>query len=179
MISMMLVGLAWSQEGTPSFKIPPPEEPMLNRDIGGFGLGLLLGLPTGLSAAWRPAEGRVYYDGALAWGFDGGMLHIHGDVLLILADLRTDEIEDVHFPVYLGLGPRIRLEDKSRNEYQQEVSRLGVRVPIGMSFVHDGVPLEAFLELAPGIGLFPAIDGTFDVAIGARYYFPSSRGLVP
>ena len=172
MLGIMLVGLVWAQEGTPSFKMPAPTEPTLNRDVGGFGLGILLGLPTGLSAAWRPAQGSVYYDGALAWSFDQGTLHVHGDVLLRLADLRTDEIEDVHFPVYLGLGPRIRLGDSPYTFSTQESVGIGIRVPIGMSFIHDGVPLEAFVELAPGIGLYPATIGTFDAAIGARYYFP-------
>lgn len=168
---MMLVGLAWSQEGTPSFALPPPADPTLNRDVGGFGLGVVLGLPTGFSAAWRPAQGRVYYDAALAWSFDQGTLLAHGDVLLRLADLRTDEIEDVHFPVYLGLGPRVRIGD-SPYTLTDEVVGLGVRVPVGMSFIHDGVPLEAFVELAPGIGLYPGTIGTFDAAIGARFYFP-------
>jgi hypothetical protein len=168
----MLVSFASAQEGTAPFRLPKGEEtPVFDRDVGGFGLGILLGLPTGISVAYRPDTGRVYADAALAWSFDRGTLHVHGDVLLRLADLRTDEIADVHFPVYLGLGPRMRFGN-SPYTLADEVVELGLRVPIGMSFIHDDIPLEAFVELAPGIGLFPATTGTFDAAIGARYYFP-------
>lgn len=142
----------------------------LDRDAKGFGIGLLLGLPTGLSGALRPEKGRAWYDAALAWNFDRSTLHLHVDALITLADLRTDDIPDVHFPVSIGVGPRLRLGD-SALEADDELYHFGVRVPVGMSFIHDGLPLEGFLELAPGIGLYPATIGTFDAAIGGRYYF--------
>ncbi|MDP2314060.1 MAG: hypothetical protein Q8P41_14250 [Pseudomonadota bacterium] len=171
MVGLMLVGLAWAQEGTPPSMTTPSPPPDLARDVGGLGLGILLGLPTGISVAYQPKTGRAYYDGALAWSFDRGTMHVHGDVLLRLADLRTDEIEDVHFPVYLGIGARTRLGDSPYTN-AEELVELGIRVPIGMSFIHDGIPFEAFVELAPGINLYPATTGLFDAAIGARYYFP-------
>ena len=172
MLVLLLVSVASAQEGTAPFRMPAGgEAPVFDRDVGGVGVGIVLGLPTGITVAYRPDTGRVYADAALAWSFDRGNLHVHGDVLLRLADLRTDEIADVHFPVYLGLGPRMRFGN-SPYTLADEVVELGVRVPIGMSFIHDDIPIEAFVELAPGIGLFPATVGTFDAAIGARYYFP-------
>jgi phage tail sheath protein FI len=79
----MLVSFASAQEGTAPFRLPKGEEtPVFDRDVGGFGLGILLGLPTGISVAYRPDTGRVYADAALAWSFDRGTLHVHGDVLL-------------------------------------------------------------------------------------------------
>ncbi len=171
---MLLAGLAWAQEGTaPSMTVPRDvsEDPALHRDAVGFGLGVILGLPTGISGAYHPTEGRVFYDAALAWSFDRGSLHVHGDVLLRLADLRTEEIQDVHFPLYLGIGPRTRFGD-SPYTYDEDYVEIGVRVPVGMSFVHEGLPFEAFVELAPGINLFPATTALFDAAIGGRFYFP-------
>jgi hypothetical protein len=141
-----------------------------DRNAEGFGLGIVLGLPTGVSLAYRPG-GRVWYDGALGWSFDHGTSTVQGDVLLTLADLRTDDIPDVDFPVYLGVGPRLRLGD-SPYVRGRDFAELGIRVPIGMAFIHDRVPLEAFVELAPGIDVYPTTQAIFDAAIGGRYYFP-------
>jgi hypothetical protein len=167
---------AGEQGGPPPVEVVDPSEHPhasgvnFDRDVKGFGLGIVLGLPTGVSMAYRPG-GRAWYDGGVAWSFDNGTLHVHGDVLYTLADLRTDDIPDVDFPVYLGVGPRLRLGDSPYVAGNDPVE-LGVRVPIGMAFMHDGVPLEAFLELAPGVDVYPRTQAIFDVAIGGRYYFP-------
>ena len=118
--------------------------------------------------------GRAWYDAALAWSFDRGTLDLHGDVLLTLVDLRTDEIPEIRFPLWIGVGPRIRLGD-SPYTLEDEIVNLGVRIPVGMSFIHDGTPLEAFLELGPGIGLYPSTRAFFDVAIGGRFYLPPKK----
>ncbi len=179
----VFVGAVLAQEGGPPPVIlqeepeRPARESAFDHGAEGWGLGILLGIPTGLSAAYRPG-GRAWYDMALAWSFDRGTLDLHGDVLLTLAELRTDEIPDFTFPVWLGVGPRVRLGD-SRTTWDEEILGLGVRVPVGMSLVHEGVPLEAFLELAPGIGLYPATVPFFDVAIGGRYYFGRGAPAAP
>jgi hypothetical protein len=142
---------------------------MLAHEAKGWGVGVILGLPTGLSAAYH-TDGRVFYDLALAWSFERGTLATHGDLLVTLAELRTDDVADMSFPVWIGLGPRIRLGD-TLDTPGSDMLTLGARVPVGMSFIHDGVPIEAFLEFAPGIGLYPSTAPTFDVAIGGRYYF--------
>lgn len=174
---MLLIPVALAQGGPPPTVLSTvpdaPADPIFNREVEGIGLGVVLGLPTGFSFAARPG-GRAWFDAALAWSFDRGTLHLHGDVLLTLADLRTDEIPDVRFPVWIGVGPRTRFGD-SPYTLTQEIVNVGVRIPVGMSFIHDNVPLEAFLELAPGIGLYPATRGFFDVAIGGRYYLPKKK----
>jgi hypothetical protein len=176
--------LVWTMVGTafaggpPATDIPAEEEkkptdvaaPVFHRQATGWGLGIILGLPTGLSAAYRPAEGRAHYAAALAWSFDKGTLHTHFDAYLTIVDLRTEEIPDVRFPLYVGVGPRLRIGD-SPYTTGDDVIDLGIRIPLGMAFMHDDVPLEAFLEVAPGIGLYPSTRAIFDVALGGRYYF--------
>jgi hypothetical protein len=168
---------AQAQEGGPppvEIVDPEPVHPAkgttLDREAKGYGLGLIIGLPTGLSGAYRPG-GRAWYDAALAWSFDRGTLQTHFDVELTLVDLRTEDIPDIHFPVYLGVGPRIHLGD-SPYTLHEELVELGVRVPVGMGFIHDGLPLEAFVEVAPGLDIYPATVAICDVALGGRFYFP-------
>ena len=50
-------------------------------------------------------------------------------------------------------------------------SLLGIRAPIGLTFLPQVIPFEVFAEIVPVMLLFPSTDITFDGAIGARYYF--------
>ena len=170
---LLLASLTLAQDEPP----PPvrigtaPTRKTLERDPEGFGLGLILGLPTGLSFAFRP-DGPLYFDAALAWSFAGtGGYAIHFDVLYTVANLRNDdEIPDVVFPVYVGVGPRTRIGTVAGSATTDPVA-LGVRIPLGMSFHHDSVPIEGFVELVPGLSFFPAARFYFEAAIGGRFYF--------
>ncbi len=143
----------------------------------GIGLGLILGAPTGFSFGWRPG-GRFMADAGIAWSFsdsyDGldSWAQVHADVCIDLADLRTADLPDMHFPVWIGVGPRARFG--SGTGY--EAFNLAARVPIAMGFWHNEVPIEGFLEVAPGVGLFPRTEFTFDASIGARFWLAAPGG---
>lgn len=168
-----MVAQGWAAGGPPATEVPAEAEDkqVFQRAAEGWGLGIILGIPTGVSAAYRP-KGRAHYAAALAWSFDKGTLHTHIDAYLTVIDLRTEEVPDMRFPIYVGVGPRMRIGDSPYTEEDEGLFDLGVRIPFGMSFVHDDVPLEAFLEVAPGIGIYPSTRAIFDVALGGRYYFP-------
>jgi hypothetical protein len=55
----------------------------------------------------------------------------------------------------------------------RESARLmgGLRVPIGLDLMFTGAPVELFLELAPEVELYPVIDWLLYGGFGARYYF--------
>lgn len=143
------------------------QPPLLAGSPEGFGVGMMVGLPTGLSFAWR-TDAPLYGDLALAYSFDRKALHVHGDALYTISVLETEDLPDILFPVYIGLGPRFHFGEES-SLYQSETF-IGLRVPLGMGIQHDNVPLEGFLEMAPGIGLYPETRPFFDVAVGARFY---------
>jgi hypothetical protein len=148
----------------------------LNRDAQGVGVGVILGLPTGLSAAVRPAGKRLWFDAALAWSIVGNTLDTHADVLVIVYDARTEDIPDTRFPFWVGVGPRVRIGDDP-TDVSPALWQVGVRVPVGMSVMHDGFPLEGFLELVPGLSVAPTTNAFFEAAIGARFYF--GKGAAP
>ena len=56
---------------------------------------------------------------------------------------------------------------RSRSQHFQ----VGVRGPAGVSFELTKVPVEFFLEVAPGAWFVDWVDFDLDAAIGARYYF--------
>jgi hypothetical protein len=153
------------------------KEDAFTRNPEGVGLGILLGAPTGFSFAWRPG-GRFMVDGGIAWSFSaipGGVssyAQVHSDFCLDLADLRTAEIPDMHFPVWVGVGPRLHFGGGSG----YEAFNAAARIPFGMGFWHDKLPIEGFVELAPGIGVYPTTEFVMDAAIGVRFFIALPGG---
>ncbi|MBP6628110.1 MAG: hypothetical protein KBG28_11650 [Kofleriaceae bacterium] len=137
-----------------------------------FGLGIMLGAPSGLSGKYFLSASNAldFGVGAMRYyrGRDG--LHLHLDYLwhpLSLASARPFEL-----PLYFGLGGRV-FDFDDDNDFNG--TALGLRAPIGIAFDFNNVPLDIFFELAMVIDFF--IDYTDDVdvdlngAIGLRYYF--------
>jgi hypothetical protein len=123
----------------------------------GFGLGVILGEPTGLSCKlWTGRSTAI--DGAAAWSFgEEDALHIHADYLFHNFSLIKGNI-----PIYFGIGGRAKFEKKSK---------VGVRIPLGIDFILSEAPLDIFFELVPLLDLVPATDFDVNGGIGVRYFF--------
>ena len=133
---------------------------------GPFGLGVILGSPTGLSGKyWLSRETALDFavGGALV---DGG-LHIHADHLWHKELFKTKE-KSLHFPFYIGVGPFLRTNVGKNNQLG-----VGARVPFGASFTKSDLPLDVFLEIAPALRILEKPGFGFQVGLGARYYFES------
>jgi hypothetical protein len=133
-----------------------------------FGLGVILGEPTGISAkAWLSRESAV--DAAVAWSVHRDwFLQVHGD--LLLHNYRLLDAQEVRgrLPVYYGLGGRIVLGED--DEW------VGIRFPLGVSYLFAKAPFDVFFELVPILDLLPKTDLDLDAAIGARFYFGGAKG---
>lgn len=126
----------------------------------GFGLGIILGEPTGISGKyWTSSRNAI--DGGLAWSFrNHGYFHAHADYLWHFSDLsQTRE----RFVPYIGIGGRIGAESES--------ARLGVRIVGGIAFLPRNTPLDIFLEIAPILDLAPATEMRLNGGIGIRFFF--------
>lgn len=137
-----------------------------------LGLGVTLGVPSGVSGKlmftpeWAVDLGVGAY---LAYRDRDGM-HVHAD--LLWQPFVAVEGQSFLAPMYFGIGPRILRHD--------EITHIGVRIPVGISFMFDKTPVDIFLE-----GAFvydfsisePAVDqespGAVDVngLVGVRYFF--------
>jgi hypothetical protein len=126
----------------------------------GFGLGIIIGEPTGVSFKYWTGSNSAF-DGAVAWSFiDGGALHIHADY--ILHSFNLIPVPSGTLPLYYGIGARIKLLDKAS---------FGVRVPVGLAYLFSGTPIDIFLEVVPILNLAPKTDFKINAAIGGRYFF--------
>ena len=127
---------------------------------GNFGLGIILGEPTGVSAKLWITE-RTAIDAAAAWSFSNETaFHLHADYLFHNFDLIS--VEKGKLPVYFGIGGRVKFEDESL---------IGVRIPVGLAYFFDGAPIDIFLEVVPILDLAPDTEFTANAAVGIRYFF--------
>ena len=138
-----------------------------------FGLGLIVGEPTGLSAklwvsdktavdfglGWSVGGDRLYYYNG---GYDGSSrVHFHMDYLWHWFDaIRSYE----RFPLYTGLGARINLG----GGYYSSVALRGV---LGIAWLPFNAPFDVFLELVPSLQVMPGTSFGIDAGLGARFYF--------
>lgn len=127
----------------------------------GFGAGVILGEPTGLSAKLWLSE-KTAIDGGLAWSFanNESAMHIHADFLVHSFNLI--QVSKGQLPLYFGIGPRIKLANDLM---------LGVRIPVGLAYHFSEAPLDVFFELVPIMDLIPETRFNFNAAIGVRYWF--------
>jgi hypothetical protein len=102
-------------------------------------------------------------DLGLGWSFDDETsFHVHGDFLAHKFDLI--HLERGAMPLYLGVGARAKVPDHGD-------TRVGVRVPFGISYLTPDIPLEVFAELAPVIDVTPGTHLRWNGGVGIRYYF--------
>lgn len=133
----------------------------------GYGLGVVVGDPTGLSGIWRMGDG-LSVDGALAWSIPDDRIHLHADCLYDLVTYRDSDLPNVEMPLYLGAGARIRL---GWDQKRSSSSVLGLRIPLGVAFLPEDVPIDGFVEIAPVVGLFPETSFDLDAGLGLRVFF--------
>jgi hypothetical protein len=134
----------------------------------GFGMGLILGEPTGLSAkAWTSTDNA--FDFAVAWSFNN---YHHNDnhndgSLLLQADyvwhfFNAISVSSGKLPIYVGIGARVVLADDPS---------FGVRIPVGIDYLFADAPIDIFLELVPIMDLSPETDFGIGGGLGIRYWF--------
>ena len=139
----------------------------------GFGLGVIIGEPTGISAKlWTSSVNA--FDFGLGWSIggdrigkdkgysDGGSrVHFHMDYLWHAFNaIHSSE----RFPLYYGIGGRIN----TGGGYDASVAVRGV---FGIAWLPHNTPIDVFLELVPSLQLTPSTGFGIDAGIGARYFF--------
>ena len=147
-----------------------------------FGLGLELGEPTGLNGKYFVSE-----SGALDFGVGWIYRHYYyGDGLHLYADYLWHPISLVsasafEMPFYIGGGLRYWDFDYC---YQRVCgyggSAIGIRVPFGIAFDFNNVPLDIFVQLVPVLDF---LNGDYydryrdrshfgvDMSVGIRFWF--------
>ena len=127
----------------------------------GFGLGVIIGEPTGFSAKYWTSSSTAL-DFGLGYSFTStkSVFYLHGDYIFHNSAL----IESTEkFIVYYGPGARLKVRENN--------SRLGIRVVGGILWVPYNSRIDLFVELAPIIDVIPATKLDLAGGIGIRFFF--------
>ena len=140
----------------------------------GFGVGVILGEPTGLSVKkWISDTSAI--DAAAAWSFDDfESFQLHVDYIRHNFDLIQSRKLAGQFAVFYGIGGRLKLKDSNRGKDQtgeDDDARMGLRVPFGLSYTLKQNPVEFFAEVVPLLDVVPEAKPGLGAGVGARYYF--------
>jgi len=175
LVALLSVGFgvaAYSQSSTTTtsatnlYVQPAPFPPLASNYDHRFGAGIILGEPTGFSLKYWLND-RMAVDGALGASFqhsdeDESSFYMHGDVLWHNFDLLP--VPSGRLPVYFGVGGLLRVRDDQDNE-------VGIRVPVGLSYMFENAPIDVFVEIGPALDLAPNVRGEVTGGIGVRFWF--------
>jgi hypothetical protein len=132
-----------------------------------FGIGIIVGEPTGLSLKyWLDEEHAV--DGAAAWSYsENDSFQLHSDYLIH----NYDWLESDKLPVYYGIGARVKFKDDDGRGRNENHAIFGIRAPIGITYLFEDEPVDLFFEVVPVLDLSPEVELDINAALGIRFYF--------
>ena len=130
-------------------------------DPGSWEAGAMIGEPTGLSAKlWTGTDEAV--DFGAAWSFkENSRFQVH--VSYLFHNFYFFDVDTGMFPIYFGVGGRVRVEEDD--------TRVGIRIPVGVEYVFEDYPIAVFLEIAPIVDFAPETDSDLNGGLGVRYIF--------
>ena len=124
-----------------------------------FGLGIILGEPTGLSAKlWT--GGANAFDFGAAWSFEGsGHLLLQADYVWHSSLTKASSGQ---LALYYGIGGRIVFSDDPD---------IGVRIPVGLDYIFSSAPIDIFVEVVPIMDFVPSTEFVVNGGLGIRFWF--------
>jgi len=140
--------------GTPARAADEPAPPNAP-----WGLGIIVGEPTGLSGLHAIGRHRAIDFGA-AWSLDGDSMHLHADHLWF--SFGRFPVSEGTLALHYGIGGRARVHDNGG---------LGPRFPVGLTYWLPGGAVSLFGEVAPVMELVEDTHLDVEGGLGARYLF--------
>lgn len=153
-----------------------------NRSFGGsnysangtFGLGLELGSPFGLNGKYFLTDSTALNFGIGADGYyrgDRDGLHLYLDHLWHPFNIANPPA--FQLPLYIGVGGRVWDFDDDRND--DDGLAFGLRVPVGVAFDLNAVPLDFFVQLTFVLDFYSGYRDDLNAGIigsvGFRFWF--------
>lgn len=130
---------------------------------GRLGAGITLGEPIGVSLKYWLND-TMAIDGAFGWSsHEDSDFYMHSDVLWHNFDLIP--VSRGRAAVYFGVGGLVRFRDNN------EDNQVGIRVPVGVSYMFDNAPVDIFAEIGPALDVSPDVEGEITGGVGIRYWF--------
>jgi len=142
-----------------------------------FGIGLELGDFAGITGKYFLSNGS----NALQFGFGGynGYYRDYYGFSLYLDYLwhpvSLTSAPAFELPLFVGVGGRFWDFEDRRDRVFDDGYAFGIRVPVGVAFDFNNVPIDIFVQLVPTFNFFSHYRDDFgfwfDFSIGIRYFF--------
>lgn len=128
-----------------------------------YGIGMMVGEPTGVSGKlWM--NGNTAFDAGVAWSFSGeNALNMQLDY--VFHNFSIFDLDNGTLGLYFGFGGRVKF-DKDNT--------MGLRIPVGLDYIFESIPLDAFFEVVPLMDVIPDTEFNPQAALGVRYFFGKS-----
>lgn len=146
-------------------------KPIIAQDKG-FGLGVILGEPTGLSAKLWTSQINAF-DFGLGVGLGGdrikyrgpydktGRIHFHMDYLWHSFNAISSTEK---FPLYYGIGGKFNTGAGYEDSF-------GIRGVFGIAWFPRATPIDVFFEIVPVFQVTPLTGLGMNAGLGLRYFF--------
>lgn len=126
---------------------------------GDLGLGFVAGSPSGLSGKiWLNQTNAL--DCALGINVFENWLSLNADYLW--HDFSLIQIPRGQLPLFYGMGIWAAVANHGA---------IGVRGVVGLEYLFPTAPLDAFIEICPGISVLPGTSLSAGGGVGMRYFF--------
>ncbi len=136
-----------------------------------FGLGAAIGDPSGLALKlWLDQNPSRALDAMLAWNTSTTTsFYFHGDYLV--HDANIIKVKLPHpINIYYGGGFLFKNQVKN-NKTKTNESVIGIRAPIGLSYLLSDPRFEFFGELGGNLEIIPNTNVSINFNLGVRYFF--------
>jgi hypothetical protein len=127
---------------------------------GNLGLGFVAGAPSGISGKlWLNNINAI--DMILGFNPYNDYLELRGDY--VWHEMNLIPVRAGQMPLYYGMGAGLVISDGGPG--------LLARGVVGLEYLFPSAPLDVFVELGPGIRIFPATDVDISAGLGMRFFF--------
>ena len=127
-----------------------------------WGVGIIVGEPTGVDAKYM-FDKKNGLEAAAAWALSGNNeFQLQVDYLYHYYELI--KVDKGQLPVFFGVGGRVKFRENADD-------KIGIRVPIGLSYIFEDERFDVFGEIVPVLELTPDTEFELEGAVGIRFWF--------
>ncbi len=144
-----------SSDTTP---VPPQVREALNERS--MEIGLMFGEPTGVSYKYYITDENAIDAGAAVSFIPDAVFQLNADFLRHYYHFAN--VGEGRLPLVYGAGLAVQF---------REDTRLGIRTPVGLTYIMQNLPLALFIDVAPRFDIVPDTEVSINAAVGIRYRF--------
>ena len=128
----------------------------------GFGLGIMVGEPTGVSGKiWL--SGTTSLNMGAAWSLDDNS-GFQGQLDYVWHNFGIFNVSKGKLALYYGIGGRFKIWENSDDS-------VGARIPVGLDYLFENSRFDMFFEIVPILDLTPSTEFDLNGALGGRFFF--------